>query len=157
MLSATFHDRGSGADDPDFSVHLTRSMATLHTPEILYIICRNCYSSHSQGDPDFSFPHLHDGNSSMGPIATPPDLHLLYLSKTPHLHHHLRYNPQQAIFCILQMFQHLQHIFHISTLHRCSLMLHSLTLTLLQPAGSATTGVNLGPPNTCLHISIRCT
>ena len=42
------------ADDPDFSVDLTRSMAIFHTPEILYVIPRNCYTS--QGDPDSSFP-----------------------------------------------------------------------------------------------------
>ena len=46
----------TGADDPDFSVDLTWSMAKIHTPEILYIICRNCYTS--QGDPDSSFPYL---------------------------------------------------------------------------------------------------
>ena len=40
----------------DISVNLTRSMATFHTPEILYIICRNCYTS--QGNPDSSFPYL---------------------------------------------------------------------------------------------------
>ena len=57
MLSATFHDWGGGADDPDFSVDLTRSMATFRTPEILYIIRRNCYTT--QGDPDSSFPYLH--------------------------------------------------------------------------------------------------
>ena len=56
MLSATFHDRDNGADDPDFSVDLTRSTATLRTPEILYIISRNCYTS--QGDPDSTFPYL---------------------------------------------------------------------------------------------------
>ena len=56
MLSATFHDLGSGDDDPDFSVDLTRSTATFRTPEILYIIRRNCYTS--QGDPDSSFPYL---------------------------------------------------------------------------------------------------
>ena len=57
MLSATFHDWDGGADDPDFSVDLTRSPATFHTPKILYIIRRNCYTS--QGDPDSSFPYLH--------------------------------------------------------------------------------------------------
>ena len=36
MLSDTFHDRGSMADDPDLSVALTRSMATFRRPEILY-------------------------------------------------------------------------------------------------------------------------
>ena len=40
-------------DEPDFSIDLTRSMATFHTPEILYIICRNCYNA--QGDPDSGF------------------------------------------------------------------------------------------------------
>ena len=56
MLSATFHDWGSGANDPDFSVDLTWSTATIRTPEILYVILRNCYTS--QGDPDSSFPYL---------------------------------------------------------------------------------------------------
>ena len=54
MLSTTFQDWGGGADDPDLSVALTRSTATFHTPEILHIIRRNCYTS--QGDPDSSFP-----------------------------------------------------------------------------------------------------
>ena len=45
---------GDGADDLDFSVDLTRSTATFHTPEILYIIHRNSYTT--QGDPDSSFP-----------------------------------------------------------------------------------------------------
>ena len=56
MLSTTFHDRGIGADDPDFSIDLTWSMVTIRTAEILYIIRRNCYTS--QGDPDSSFPYL---------------------------------------------------------------------------------------------------
>ena len=56
MLSATFNAQGIGADDPDFSVDLNRSTATIRIPEILYIIHRNCYTS--QGDPDFSFPYL---------------------------------------------------------------------------------------------------
>ena len=56
MLSATSHDRGCGANNPDFSVDLTRSTSTFRTPEILYIIRRNCYTS--QGDPDSSFPYL---------------------------------------------------------------------------------------------------
>ena len=56
MLSATSYDRGGGADDPDFSVDLTRSTATFRTPKILYIIRINCYTS--QGDPDSSFPYL---------------------------------------------------------------------------------------------------
>ena len=38
MLSGTFHDRGGGANDPDLSVAITRSMATSRTTEILYII-----------------------------------------------------------------------------------------------------------------------
>ena len=63
MLSATFHDQGSGADNPDFSIDLTRSMATFRTPKILYIIRRNCYTS--QGDPDSSFPYLPMGNIDM--------------------------------------------------------------------------------------------
>ena len=53
MLSATFHDRGGGADDPDLSFALTRVTATFRSPEILYIICRNCYSY--QGDSDSGF------------------------------------------------------------------------------------------------------
>ena len=56
MLSATFHDRGGRANDPDFSVYLNRSTATFRTPEILYIIRRNWYTS--QGDPDSIFPYL---------------------------------------------------------------------------------------------------
>ena len=54
MLSATFHDWGGRADDPNLSVALTRSMAAFHSPDLLYIIRRNCYTS--QGDPDSSFP-----------------------------------------------------------------------------------------------------
>ena len=54
MLSATFHDRGGRVDDPHLSVALNRSTATFCTPEILYIIRKNCYTS--QGDPDSSFP-----------------------------------------------------------------------------------------------------
>ena len=42
MVFATFHDWGGGADDPDLSITLTRSTATFLTPEILFIICRNC-------------------------------------------------------------------------------------------------------------------
>ena len=56
MLSATFHDRGGGADDPDFSIDLTRFTATFRTPEMSYTIHRNFYTS--QGDPDSSFPYL---------------------------------------------------------------------------------------------------
>ena len=44
MLSATFHDQGSGADDPDFSVDISRSRANFRSPEILYIFHRNCIS-----------------------------------------------------------------------------------------------------------------
>ena len=44
MLYATFHDWGGGADDPDLSVALTRSMATLSSPDFLYIIHGNGYS-----------------------------------------------------------------------------------------------------------------
>ena len=54
MLSATFHDLCSVADDPDLSIALTRSTATFRSPEIIFIICRNCYTS--RGDPDSSFP-----------------------------------------------------------------------------------------------------
>ena len=46
-------ERG-GAYDPDFSVDLSRSRANFHGPEILYIFCRNCYTS--QADANFSFP-----------------------------------------------------------------------------------------------------
>ena len=42
-----------GANDPDFSIDLSRSRATLRTTEILYIFRGNCYTS--QGDPDSSF------------------------------------------------------------------------------------------------------
>ena len=59
----TFHGRGIGADDPDFSVDLTWSTATIHTPEILYIIRINCYDS--QGDPDSSFPYLATASSDI--------------------------------------------------------------------------------------------
>ena len=54
MLSATFNDRGGGADDPAFSVDLTSSTAIFRSPEILQIFRGNCYTS--QGDPDSSFP-----------------------------------------------------------------------------------------------------
>ena len=54
MLSATFDDRGGGANDPAFSVDLTRSRAIFRDPEILYIIRGTCCTS--QGDPDSSFP-----------------------------------------------------------------------------------------------------
>ena len=59
MLSATFYDRGGEADDPDFSVDFARSTATFHTPEIVHIMSRNCYTS--QGDNDSSFPYLPNG------------------------------------------------------------------------------------------------
>ena len=55
MFSATFDDRGGGANDPAFSVDLTWSRANFRTHEILYIIHGNCYIS--QGDPDSSFPY----------------------------------------------------------------------------------------------------
>ena len=55
MLSATFDDRGGGANDPAFSVDLTRSRAIFRDPEILYIISGTCCTSH--GDPDSSFPY----------------------------------------------------------------------------------------------------
>ena len=54
MLSATFNDRGGGANYPAFSVDLTSSTAIFRSPEILQIFRRNCYTS--QGDPDSSFP-----------------------------------------------------------------------------------------------------
>ena len=43
-----------GAYDPDFSVDLSRSWANFRSPEILYIFCRNCYTS--QADANSSFP-----------------------------------------------------------------------------------------------------
>ena len=46
---------GGRANDPAFSVDLTRSRAIFRDPEILYIIRRNCCTS--QGDPDSSFPY----------------------------------------------------------------------------------------------------
>ena len=51
MLSTAFHDWGGGADDPDPS--LTRSMATLSSPDLLYIIHGNCYFSQDVGDTSF--------------------------------------------------------------------------------------------------------
>ena len=69
MLSTTFHDWGGRADDPDFSVDLTRSMATFRTPEILYKIHRNCYTY--QGDPDNSFPYLLGAKSMPALIIKP--------------------------------------------------------------------------------------
>ena len=54
MLSATFDDRGGGANDLAFSMDLTISTAIFHSPEILKIFRGNCYTS--QGDPDSSFP-----------------------------------------------------------------------------------------------------
>ena len=54
MLSATFDDRGGGANDPAFSVDLTKSRAIFCDPEILYITRGTCCTS--QGDPDSSFP-----------------------------------------------------------------------------------------------------
>ena len=54
MLSATFDDRGGGANYPAFSADLTSSRAIFRDPEILYIIRRTCCTS--QGDPDSSFP-----------------------------------------------------------------------------------------------------
>ena len=50
-----FRWRGGGANDPAFSVDLTRSRAIFRDPEILYIIRGTC--STSQGDPDSSFPY----------------------------------------------------------------------------------------------------
>ena len=45
MLSATFDDRGAGANYPAFSADLTRSRAIFRDPEILYIIRRTCCTS----------------------------------------------------------------------------------------------------------------
>ena len=53
MLSDTFHDWGVGADDPDLSVALTRSMATLSSSDLLYIIRLNVYFSQAVGDTSF--------------------------------------------------------------------------------------------------------
>ena len=50
MLSAIFHDRSSGADDPDISITLTRSTATLSSPDLLYIIHGHGYFSQAVGD-----------------------------------------------------------------------------------------------------------
>ena len=50
MLSATFDDRGGGANDPAFSVDLTSSTAVFRSHKILQIFRGNCYTS--QGDPD---------------------------------------------------------------------------------------------------------
>ena len=63
MLSATFDDRGGGANYSTFSVNLTRSRAIFSDPEILYIIRRTCCTS--QGDPDSSFPCGHADNKSL--------------------------------------------------------------------------------------------
>ena len=48
---------GGRANDPAFSVDLTRSRAIFRDPEILYIIRGNRCTS--QGDPDSSFPYRH--------------------------------------------------------------------------------------------------
>ena len=61
MISATFHDWGGRANDPDFSIDHTWSTASIRTPKILDIIRRNCYTS--QGDPDSIFPYLLEGQS----------------------------------------------------------------------------------------------
>ena len=54
MLSATLHYWGGGADDPYLSVVLTRSMATLSSPNLLYIIHGNGYFSQAVGDTSFA-------------------------------------------------------------------------------------------------------
>ena len=66
MLSATFYDWGGGANDPAFSVDLTRSRAIFRDPEILYIIRGTCCTS--QGDPDSGFPYGSVADMAM-PIA----------------------------------------------------------------------------------------
>ena len=43
-----------GAYDPDFSVDLSRSRANFRGPEILYIVCRNCYTSQADANSSFS-------------------------------------------------------------------------------------------------------
>ena len=53
MLSATFHDWGGGVDDPDLSIALTRSAATLSSPDLLHIICENGYFVQAVGDTSF--------------------------------------------------------------------------------------------------------
>ena len=85
MLSATFHDWGGGADDPDFSIDLTWSTATIRTHEILYIICRNCYTS--QGDPDSSFPYctVCTQCTRVSSRVNPLLMHTLTLSHMDHL------------------------------------------------------------------------
>ena len=49
---------GGRANDPAFSMDLTRSRAIFSDPEILYIIHGTCCTS--QGDPDSSFPYGHE-------------------------------------------------------------------------------------------------
>ena len=67
MLSATFQDWGGGANNPDLSVTLTRSMDTFRSPDLLYIIRRNSYTP--QGDPDSSFP-LYGGGTPRHELLT---------------------------------------------------------------------------------------
>ena len=59
-LSMTGGPGGGEANDPAFSVDLTRSRAIFRDPEILYIIRGTCCTS--QGDPDPSFPYGHIAN-----------------------------------------------------------------------------------------------
>ena len=54
MLSATFNDRGGGANDRAFSVNLSRSRAIFRDPETFYIIRGTCYTS--QADANSGFP-----------------------------------------------------------------------------------------------------
>ena len=50
---APLHEQDDGADDPDLSVALTRSIATLSSPDLLYIIRGNGYFSQDVGDTSF--------------------------------------------------------------------------------------------------------
>ena len=70
MLSSTFHDSGSGANDPDLSVTLTTSTATLRSTDLLYIIHNNGYFSQAVGDTSFLLWHLWSyANTAIADIA----------------------------------------------------------------------------------------
>ena len=90
MLSDTFHDRGGVADDPDFSVDLTRSTVTFRTPEILYIFHRNCCTS--QGDDDSRFPYLLEVSLSL------PTVFNLQASDWVHIQYGFFFHDFQDIF-----------------------------------------------------------
>ena len=55
MLSTTFDDQGSRANDPDLSVVFTRSMAGLSSPDLSYIIHGNGYFSQTAGPYSFCY------------------------------------------------------------------------------------------------------